>query len=141
MENKIKKFLKAIATITGCFFMFSVCAYAGTVDEGYNIDVGRCGGSYTLQEKEGETQIKTYTGRAGHIYAEYVGGGKKISCRMMDINNGSQGASVDIKTNTNATLYSRASHKKDDTMGVRFSNKLTTVVSVNSSGKWRSDNS
>lgn len=116
--------------------MFSAFAYAGTSFTKFNVDVPALNGS-----KNSGSQTKAYTGRAGYIIVDYVGGGKELDCRMRDTKDYTEGAWVNnITTSSKKNVYSRASHEAGDTVCIRFSNKLTTVVEVNTSGDWRSDN-
>lgn len=132
MKNKITKIF-AICLI--CLTLFSISAFATTSYQGYNVDVPKLNGSATTT-----TQTKTKTGYSGNIETTRVGGGKKVDCRMKDTNNNDEGAWLNnMKSGDSGTLLSRASHAKGHAMCVRFSNKLTTLVDVNTSGRWRAD--
>lgn len=131
MKNKITK---VIAVCLVCLSLFSMSAFALTSYQDYLVDVPAVNGSV-----ETSTQIKTKTGYSGNIDVYAVGGGKKLDCRMRNADK-SAGAWVNnITTGSQETLLSRASHVAGNRMHVYFSNKLTTVVAVTTSGSWRCD--
>ncbi|MBO5066062.1 MAG: hypothetical protein J6D06_08120 [Clostridia bacterium] len=131
MKNKISK---VIAICLVCLSLFSMSAFALTSYQHYIVDVPAVNGSVQTT-----TQTKSKTGYSGNIRVDAVGGGKKLDCRMRDEDK-SAGAWVNnITTGSEETLLSRASHEKGDKMHVYFSNKLTTVVAVTTSGYWRCD--
>ncbi|MBQ7976964.1 MAG: hypothetical protein IJ300_14865 [Clostridia bacterium] len=131
MKNKITK---VIAICLVCLSLFSISAFALTSYQSYVVDVPALNGSVMTTE-----QTKSKTAYSGNINVSKVGGGKKLDCRMRDEDK-SAGAWVNnVTTGSKETLLSRASHEAGDKMHVYFSNKLTTVVDVTTSGTWRCD--
>ena len=131
-----KTLIKFVSAMICIMIVLTTCAFAGTSKSEFHVDVPKLGRS-VLSDTQ---QTKTYTNRSGEIEFRFVGGGYKIDCRLNDLKNGDEGAWVkDCKSGTCKSLPSRASHQVGHKMKVRFDNKLTTFVDVNSYGKWRSD--
>lgn len=125
---------KIIAVCLICISLFSMSAFALMDYDEFVLDVPRLNGSVTTAE-----QKKSKTAYSGNIIVEKVGGGKKIDCRMRDADNEAGAWVNDIMSGSDEPLLSRASHVKGEMMHVYFSNKLTTVVDVTTSGEWRCD--
>lgn len=128
------KFLKIIAVCLVCLTLFSISAFALTSYQSYMVDVPALNGSAMTT-----TQTKSKTGYSGNINVSAVGGGKKLDCRMRDEDNSAGAWVKNVTTGSSETLLSRASHEQSDKMHVYFSNKLTTLVDVTTSGTWRCD--
>lgn len=103
-----------------------------TVFEPYNTTVGKFNGSgYTGY------QTKSKSGVAGEIYVTSVGGGYKVDARQISSSsNGSWSTNIDNNT-TYRTLPN--SINAGSSTRVQFSNDITTPVTVQVTGQFRSN--
>lgn len=128
-----KKLLKAgtIACIVG--MLVGSTAYAGTASEFYGTVVGRfngCGYSYY--------QIKATTGKDGYINSDSVGGKYKVDVRME--NSSASGDWLrNVTDGTKKTVKSHSKHTKNTMVRLKFSNDITTPVTVAVTGHWISN--
>lgn len=108
--------------------------YAGTSFKGYSTTVPRLGGSgYTA------TQTKTAKRVNGDLKSTNTGG-YKLKARMEARNTTILGPwTEEVFGKGEYVLRASYNHSAKDTMRVEFENKLTTLVSVQSEGEWRSN--
>ncbi|MDE6568561.1 MAG: hypothetical protein K2K70_12630 [Lachnospiraceae bacterium] len=128
-----KKMIKAgaIAGIVG--MLIGSAAYAGTAKEQYSTVVGRFNGSGYSRY-----QTKTTTGKNGYIYSNTVGGKYKVDVRMQ-----TSSASGDwlrnVSDGTKDTVKAHSKHTKGSQIQLKFSNDITTPVTVAVDGDWKSN--
>ncbi|MDR2043899.1 MAG: hypothetical protein LBQ15_05940 [Clostridium sp.] len=132
-HNMLKK---VTATILGIGIVsMGAAALAGTSYEPYDTTVAAFNGNgYTGYQK------KATTGANGALSSTSVGGTYVVDARMQDATSGVHGPWVrDVNDSTSYVLYSDAQHSATDSMRVQFSNDLTTPVSVQVTGNWKSN--
>ena len=79
-------------------------------------------------------------GANGDLSSSSVGGNYKVDARMQDATSGVNGSwTRNVDDSTDYVLYGNASHAKSDSMRVQFSTDITTLVSVQVTGNWKSN--
>lgn len=128
-----KKLIKAgtIASIVG--ILTGSIAYAGTVASSYGTVVGRFNGcGYS------DYQTKASTGKDGYIYSTLVGGKYKVDVRME--NSSASGEWLrNVTDGTQKAVDAHSKHTKGSQMRLKFSNDITTPVTVQVLGTWKSN--
>ena len=130
MKKQIIK-ASAIAGVVG--MLVGSAAYAGTATEQYITVVGRFNGcGYSRY------QTKAVTGKAGYIYSATVGGKYKVDVRME--NSSASGEWLrNVTDGTQKAVGSHSKHTKGSQVRLKFSNDITTPVTVEVDGDWRSN--
>lgn len=132
MKKKLKRIIAIVICISA---IIGAPVLAGTYYTAYNTTVARVNGSgYTGY------QTKANSGENGYLKSTLVGGKYTVDARMQDSTSRVHGPWVrKVTDNKEYVLYSNANHKKGNDMRVQFSNDLTTLVSVQVTGSWRSN--
>ncbi|MBQ8821420.1 MAG: hypothetical protein IJZ82_02145 [Lachnospiraceae bacterium] len=134
MFEKSKKVILRALVVPACMAVMSMTAFAGNSFEGYDTNVGMLNGSgYS------NTQVKATSGANGAINSTSVSGDYLVDVRM-EKNDGSACGDWFRDLNDNMqTGYVIDGHKGQaygDSVRLKFSNDLTTLVKVQVVGTW-----
>lgn len=132
--KKKSKILSAVLLVIVCVATICTTAFAGNSYSGFNHDVPKFNDAV-----ETSRQTKAVTSRSGQIIFDYVGGGYKVDCRMVDQEDNRGAWVYNLVSGSDELLPSRASHTAGEKVHVYISSKLTTPVDVHVYGDWRSD--
>lgn len=126
---------KIVALGTVLLLAASVTAHAGTTFENYSTTVGAFNGSgYT------DTQIKATNGAAADLNSGSVGGNYVVDVRQqLENGSGSGSWTRNVDDATNYLVDGTTSQTSGSKVRLQFSNDWNTPVSVQVSGKWRSN--
>lgn len=129
---RIKSFVRGAVVTGAVLLMIGSSSFAGTTLKKYYTNVGRFNGSgYS------EYQSKTYSGEDGVLYSNAVGGNYVVDVRM-NANVGSGAWVRGVNDNRWYCLPSTGKQKEGTQVRLKFSNKITTPVTVEVVGKWAS---
>lgn len=126
------KLVAAATVVSALLVAGGVSANAGTAYEAYETTVGRVYGSgYTSYQTKASSQAKAY------LVSTNVGSNYSVKART----NGSSGSGswTGYVVDDNTSHYLSSETPKGNTERVQFRNKLTTYVSVQVTGKWKSN--
>lgn len=128
-----KKMIKAgaIAGIVG--MLIGSTAYAGSEMKYYSTVVGRFNGSgYS------NYQTKAVSGKNGYISSYTVGGRYKVDVRMQTSSASGEWLR-NVTDGTKETVKAHSKHTKGSQIRLKFSNDITTPVTVEVDGEWKSN--
>lgn len=121
----------AIAGMVG--MLIGGTAYAGTTAKYYSTVVGRFNGSGYCGY-----QTKAVSGKDGYIYSDTVGGKYKVDVRME--NSSASGEWLrNVTDGTQKPVKGHSKLTKGSQVRLKFSNDITTPVTVAVDGNWKSN--
>lgn len=130
---KMKSFVKGAVVTGAVVLILGSCVFAGTTMQEYQTNVGWFNGSgYS------KYQTKIYGGEDGFMYSNAVGGNYVVDVRM-HAKVGSGAWVRGVNDNRYYCVPSTRKQKEGTQVRLKFSNKITTPVTVEVVGRWKSN--